>query len=60
MADVRIVRWDRMPFDEFLDVVEIELQVYNDTVKLEFLLIPLTEKIYGELKTWKKVRGDIE
>lgn len=40
MADVRIETWERMPFDEFTDVVEVELNVYGNVVKVVFILTP--------------------
>lgn len=40
MADVRIETWERVPFDDMTDLVEVQLNVYGNVVMVAFILTP--------------------
>lgn len=45
MADVRIETWERLPFDESTDIVEVSLNVYGNEVKVVFILSAISDTL---------------
>ena len=45
MADVRIERFDKLPFDEYYDLITVELNIYGNILTIRALMHHRIEKI---------------